>query len=386
MELPKLGPGSIIVTGGAGFIGSAFLSLSIPRWPDHLFVNIDKLTYSANLANLSGLERRDNHRLEHIDISERDQVEDVFRRFRPTLVVHFAAESHVDRSILEPDVFVRSNVVGTCNLLDAFRRHCADPSTAVFHHVSTDEVYGSLAECGSFVETSPYNPSSPYSASKASSDMFVRAYARTYGLRVKITHCSNNYGPRQFPEKLIPLTILRALERKSVPVYGKGLNVRDWIHVDDHCEAIWAVIEHGTCGETYNVGAKNEQRNIDVVTKICAIVAEEAGVGYRELLSLITFVNDRPGHDFRYAVNTEKIARECGWTPKETFDSGLRRTVRWYIDNRAWVAGIQSGEYRRSISAQVSSNPDIPGAIKADSELGLARSEVPRTTQVKDSR
>jgi dTDP-glucose 4,6-dehydratase len=343
--------GNILVTGGAGFIGSNFLNMSVPRQPGRLFVNVDKLTYAANLANLGGLDARDNYRLERVDIVDLERVNELFARYRPQLVVHFAAESHVDRSILEPDAFIRTNILGTFNLLEAFRRSCADQPGALFHHVSTDEVYGSLGESGSFAETTAYDPSSPYSASKASSDLLVRAYARTYGLPIKITNCSNNYGPYQFPEKLIPLMILNALERKPLPVYGQGTNVRDWLHVDDHCEAIWAVIEHGKLGETYNIGGNSEQRNIDVVHQICAMVAEETACARDSLLELVTYVRDRPGHDLRYAIDASKVMRECRWRPKQTFSSGLRSTVRWYLEHRAWVDQVRTGEYRRWISA-----------------------------------
>lgn len=342
---------NILVTGGAGFIGSNFLNASVRRHPDRLFVNADKLTYAGNLSNLRTLDGCDNHRLERIDIVDRAQVEDVFARYKPALVVHFAAESHVDRSIVEPDAFVRTNIEGTFNLLEAFKRHCKDLPGALFHHVSTDEVYGSLGADGYFTETTAYDPSSPYSASKAASDHIVRAYHRTYGLPVKITNCSNNYGPYQFPEKLIPLMIINALERKPLPVYGEGLNVRDWLYVEDHCDAIWAVIERGRMGATYNIGGKNEQRNIDVVEQICELVAEETRAPRQELLSLITYVRDRPGHDLRYAIDASRVTQECGWQPKQTFESGLRRTVRWYIENHAWVDGVRSGEYRTWIDA-----------------------------------
>jgi dTDP-glucose 4,6-dehydratase len=339
----------ILVTGGAGFIGSNFLNLSVPRHPDRLFVNVDKLTYAGNLSNLRTLQGRDNYRLERADIADRAQVEALFSRYRPSLVVHFAAESHVDRSIAEPDAFIRTNIEGTFNLLEAFRRRSAEQPGALFHHVSTDEVYGSLGAEGHFTESSPYDPSSPYSASKAASDHLVRAYARTYGLAVKLTNCSNNYGPFQFPEKLIPLTIIHALERKPLPVYGQGLNVRDWLYVEDHCEAIWAVIERGHTGATYNIGGRSEQRNIDVVTQICELIGEESGAPRDELLSLITYVRDRPGHDLRYAIDPSRVIRECGWEPKHSFASGLRRTVRWYLDNRAWVNEVRTGEYRQWI-------------------------------------
>lgn len=348
---------TVLVTGGAGFIGSNFLQVSVPRHPDWTFVNLDKLTYAGNLANLRSIEKRENYRLERVDIAEREPLEEAFARHRPDLVVHFAAESHVDRSIAEPDAFVRTNIQGTFNLLEAFKRHCAALPGALFHHVSTDEVYGSLGETGLFVESTAYDPSSPYSASKAASDHLVRAYSRTYGLPVKVTNCSNNYGPYQFPEKLIPLMVLNALERKPLPVYGQGQNVRDWLYVEDHCEAIWAVIERGKLGDTYNIGGSSEQRNLDVVKQICKLVAEESGSSLDELLALITYVRDRPGHDLRYAIDASKLARECGFTPKETFQSGLRRTVRWYLDNRAWVDAVRSGEYRRWMSEQYEGRP-----------------------------
>jgi dTDP-glucose 4,6-dehydratase len=339
----------ILVTGGAGFIGANFLNLSVGRHPDRAFINADKLTYAANLASLHPVDKLPNYRLERIDIADPAQVDDLFTRTTPLRVVHFAAESHVDRSIASPGEFVQSNIVGTFNLLEAFRRHSAGRPGALFHHVSTDEVYGSLGSTGFFTEETPYDPSSPYSASKAASDHLVRAYARTYGLPVKLTNCSNNYGPLQFPEKLIPLMILNALERKPLPVYGQGLNVRDWLYVEDHCEAIWSVIEHGKVGETYNVGGNNELRNEDVVHRICEIVAELTSAPKDELLGLITYVKDRPGHDLRYAIDASKLARECGWKPKQTFETGLRRTVQWYLDNREWVQGVRSGEYLKWI-------------------------------------
>ena len=260
--------------------------------------------------------------------------------------MHFAAESHVDRSIRSPQGFVRTNIEGTFQLLEGFR--CLEPgSEQLFHHVSTDEVYGSLGEDGLFTESTAYDPSSPYSASKAASDHLVRAYGRTYGLPFKITNCSNNYGPYQFPEKLIPLMILHTLERKPLPVYSQGLNIRDWLYVEDHCEAIWQVIRQGKVGETYNIGGNSERRNIDVVRHVCRIVAEETDCARAELEALITFVSDRPGHDLRYAIDASKLKRECGWEPRETFESGLRRTVRWYLENGPWVEQVRSGEYQK---------------------------------------
>jgi dTDP-glucose 4,6-dehydratase len=338
----------ILVTGGAGFIGSNFLNLMVPRHPEHHFVNADKLTYAANLSNLSALVGASNYELERVDVADFGAVQALFERRPPELVIHFAAESHVDRSIAGPREFVRTNIDGTFNLLEACRALWKD-GRGLFQHVSTDEVYGSLGDEGLFTEESRYDPSSPYSASKAASDHLVRAYARTYGLNTKITNCSNNYGPYQFPEKLIPLMILSALERKPLPVYGAGQNVRDWLHVEDHCHAIWSVILSGRTGETYNVGGNNQVKNIDVVRRICELVAEQTGANPGELLSLVKYVTDRPGHDHRYAIDATKIARECGWRPRETFDTGLRKTVAWYLANSAWVDEVRSGGYRRWI-------------------------------------
>jgi dTDP-glucose 4,6-dehydratase len=336
---------NILVTGGAGFIGANFLTLLVPRFPDHRFINVDVLTYAANLRNLDPIRDRPNYAFERVDIADRAAVDALFARVQPDLVVHFAAESHVDRSIHSPDAFIRTNIIGTFNLLEAARARAAHHAI-LFHHVSTDEVYGSLGPTGAFVETTPYDPSSPYSASKASSDHLVRAYHRTYGLPVRITNCSNNYGPCQFPEKLIPLMILNALDGKPLPVYGQGTNVRDWLYVTDHCEAIWAVIEKGRLGETYNIGGRAEQRNIDVVHAVCACVAAETGRPVQPFLDLITYVPDRPGHDHRYAIDPSKIERECGFVPAETFETGLRKTVRFYLDHPEWVNDVRSGEYR----------------------------------------
>jgi dTDP-glucose 4,6-dehydratase len=335
----------IIVTGGAGFIGSNFLNLLVPRHPEHHFVNLDKLTYAANLSSLAAIADVPNYELARVDIADRDAVRELFARVRPNLIVHFAAESHVDRSIYAPDAFVETNITGTFNLLEAFRARPRDEAT-LFHHVSTDEVYGSLGQDGAFLETSPYDPSSPYSASKAASDHLVRAYHRTYGVPVKITNCSNNYGPYQFPEKLIPLMILNALEGKPLPVYGRGENVRDWLYVTDHCEAIWAVIHKGGVGQTYNVGGRSERRNLDVVHTICDLVAAETGRPAASVRDLLTFVTDRPGHDLRYAIDPSKVERECGFAPRETFETGLRKTVRFYLEHEDWVRDVRSGDYR----------------------------------------
>jgi dTDP-glucose 4,6-dehydratase len=339
---------NILVTGGAGFIGSNFLNLLVPRHPEHTFVNVDALTYAANLKNLAPVAELPNYAFERVDIAEFDAVMALFQKYAPKLVVHFAAESHVDRSIKGPRAFVRANVEGTFNLLEACRATW-QPGDGLFHHVSTDEVYGSLGESGFFTEETRYDPSSPYSASKAASDHLVRAYARTFKLATKVTNCSNNYGPLQFPEKLIPLMIANLLERKPLPVYGKGENVRDWLYVTDHCEAIWTVIEKGKVGETYNIGGHNEKKNLDVVFELIRIVAEETSTPEEELKKLITYVTDRPGHDLRYAIDASKLERELGWKPKETFETGLRKTVRWYLDNKAWVEEVRSGEYRKWI-------------------------------------
>ncbi|MEX1362922.1 MAG: dTDP-glucose 4,6-dehydratase [Nannocystaceae bacterium] len=338
----------IVVTGGAGFIGANFLNHLVPKHPEHTFINVDKLTYAANLGSLEGIASAGNYRLEVVDIVDFEAVDRVFSEHQPDLVVHFAAESHVDRSISGPRAFIESNITGTFNLLEAARKHWTDRA-GLFHHVSTDEVYGSLGDTGMFTESTRYDPSSPYSASKAASDHLVRSYARTFGLRTRITNCSNNYGPLQFPEKLIPLMVLNAVEGRPLPVYGEGLNVRDWLYVVDHCEAIWTVISDGKDGETYNIGGNNEVRNIDVVKEICAIVADLRGQPVAALEGLITYVKDRPGHDLRYAIDATKIRDELQWEPTETFATGLRKTVQWYLDNPSWIEQVRTGEYRKWI-------------------------------------
>lgn len=340
----------IIVTGGAGFIGSNLLNFVVPLHPDILFINLDKLTYAANLHSLKDIDNAQNYVFAQADIADPESVEDIFVRYEPDWIIHLAAESHVDRSISDPDSFMRTNIMGTFCLLEACRRHWKQNGANLFHHVSTDEVYGSLGETGFFTEDTRYDPSSPYSAAKASSDHIVRAYNRTYGLPVRITNCSNNFGPHQFPEKLIPLMILNALEGKPLPVYGKGSNVRDWLYVQDHCEAIWLVAQKGGAGETYNIGGSCEKRNIDVVRLICKALSEETGRPSSDFEKLITYVADRPGHDLRYAIDAAKIRRELGWQPKETFESGLRKTVRWYLDNTEWVDKVRTGEYRKWIA------------------------------------
>jgi dTDP-glucose 4,6-dehydratase len=341
----------ILVTGGAGFIGSNFVLDWIAAEGEPV-VNLDKLTYAGNLANLAGIAADKRHVFVHGDIGDAALLERLYAQHKPRAVVHFAAESHVDRSIHGPAAFVQTNVIGTFQMLEAARAGWGALQGEAkarfrFLHVSTDEVYGSLAESDpAFSETTAYAPNSPYSASKAGSDHLVRAYHHTYGLPVVTTNCSNNYGPFQFPEKLIPLMIANALEGKALPVYGDGLQVRDWLYVKDHCEAIRAVLERGRPGETYNIGGDSERRNVDVVHAICDTLQEirpRAG-GYRGLIASVT---DRPGHDRRYAIDASKIRRELGWKPRETFDTGLAKTLRWYLDNAAWVAQVKSGEYRQ---------------------------------------
>lgn len=347
----------ILVTGGAGFIGSNFV-LDWLAHSDEPVLNLDALTYAGNVHNLDSLRGDPRHVFVHGDICDRALLDRLLATHRPRAIVHFAAESHVDRSIHGPGAFIRTNVQGTFTLLEAARTHWqalpADEKAAFrFHHVSTDEVYGSLGpQEPAFTEAHPYEPNSPYSASKAASDHLVRAWFHTYGLPVLTTNCSNNYGPYHFPEKLIPLMIVNALAGKPLPVYGDGLNVRDWLYVTDHCSAIRTVLAHGRVGETYNVGGWNEMTNLEIVRTVCALLDElrpdPAGPHSR----LITFVKDRPGHDRRYAIDARKIERELGWRPAETFATGIRKTVQWYLDHPEWVAQVQSGAYREWIATQ----------------------------------
>ena len=343
----------ILVTGGAGFIGSNFVRLALARLPGCRLVNLDKLTYAGNPANLSDLEGDPRYRFVRGDICDAELVEKLFAEEGIDTVVHFAAESHVDRSIEGPSEFIHTNILGTFTLLEAARQAwLTSPQSPVpdprFLHVSTDEVYGSLGETGLFTETTPYDPRSPYSASKASSDHLASAYGHTYGLPVLITNCSNNYGPYQFPEKLIPLIINNALQGKELPVYGDGKNVRDWLYVEDHCAAILAVLEKGEVGETYNIGGNNEKQNIEIVHAVCDLLDEKAGLlpSGEPRRSLIRFVKDRPGHDRRYAIDAAKIREELDWEPSVTFEEGIRRTVDWYLENRAWVESVVDGSYR----------------------------------------
>lgn len=344
-------PGKVLVTGGCGFIGSAFLRRLVPDYPQIEWVNLDALTYAGHPGNLTPIAGSPNYRFVRADLRDAGATAEAVRAHTPDWVFHFAAESHVDRSILGPGEFIQTNIVGTYNLLEACRAGWADGEGHLFHHVSTDEVYGSLGETGLFSETTAYDPRSPYSASKAASDHLVRAYAHTYGLPVKITNCSNNYGPYQFPEKLIPLMILNAVEGKPLPVYGQGANVRDWLYVDDHVSAIWLVATEGRTGETYNIGGDCERRNLDVVRAICREVACAIGRPNEELERLIEFVPDRPGHDLRYAIDANKLRSELGWRPIETFETGLGKTVAWYLENPDWVTSVRTGSYRDWIAA-----------------------------------
>jgi dTDP-glucose 4,6-dehydratase len=332
---------NLLITGGAGFIGSNLIQHVIDRPEVAKLVNLDCLTYAGRLENLAEAARHPNYVFEKVDLRNKAAVLDLVQGHGITHVMHLAAESHVDRSITGPGDFVHTNVVGTFNLLEACRAAWPNPDGSQrFHHVSTDEVYGSLGPTGLFTETTPYAPNSPYSASKAASDMLVRAYHHTYGLPTMITNCSNNYGPYQFPEKLIPVVIQSVLERKPVPVYGDGMNVRDWLYVRDHTEALWLVLTRGRIGETYNIGGRNEWANLTIVQRICDLIDEMAPQLGGNSRRLITFVKDRPGHDRRYAIDATKIKKELGWVPGHEFEQGIRETVRWYLDNQDWVRSV----------------------------------------------
>ena len=343
----------ILVTGGAGFIGSAVIRHIIQNTNNQV-LNIDKLTYAGNLESLKEIDQHPNYQFEQIDICDTEQITAAIEAFRPNAIMHLAAESHVDRSIDGPAAFIQTNIVGTYTLLEVARKYwmsldAESQQNFRFHHISTDEVYGDLeGTTDLFTETTSYAPSSPYSASKASSDHLVRAWHRTYGLPVIVTNCSNNYGPYHFPEKLIPLVILNALDAKPLPVYGNGQQIRDWLFVEDHARALYKVVTEGVVGETYNIGGHNEKQNIEVVKTICKILDElkpqASGQAYE---SLITFVKDRPGHDLRYAIDATKIQEELGWTPTETFETGIRKTVQWYLNNLDWCHRVQDGSYQR---------------------------------------
>lgn len=336
---------TLIITGGAGFIGSHVVRLFVTKYPNYRIVNIDALTYAGNLENLRDIENHSNYVFCKADIRDAEALNTLFAEYKPFGVVHLAAESHVDRSISSPMDFVMTNVVGTVNLLNAFRAH-GDMEAGRFYHVSTDEVYGTLGDEGKFTESTPYSPNSPYSASKASSDHFVRAYHETYKLPVVISNCSNNYGSHHFPEKLIPLMIHNIRNNKPLPVYGKGENVRDWLFVEDHAAAIDLIFHSGAVGETYNIGGNNEWKNIDLVKKLCEIMDRKLGRSAGESEKLITYVTDRAGHDFRYAIDASKLMNTLGWKPSVAFAEGFEKTVDWYLNNQDWLDHVTSGAYQ----------------------------------------
>lgn len=337
---------NLLITGGAGFIGSHVVRLFVNKYPDYLIYNLDSLTYAGNLRNLEDIEKAPNYQFLKADIRDAEAMHEIMVKYAIDGVIHLAAESHVDRSITDPMAFVETNVIGTVNLLNAAKAYWKDKMEGKrFYHVSTDEVYGSLDEGGFFLETTPYDPQSPYSASKAASDHFVRAYRNTYKLPVLISNCSNNYGPNQFPEKLIPLIINNIINKKPLPVYGKGENVRDWLYVVDHARAIDVIFHDGVDGETYNVGGFNEWKNIDIVRLVCDIMDKKLGRTPGESQSLITYVTDRAGHDHRYAIDAKKIMNELGWQPSLQFEEGIDKTIDWYLAHKDWMEEVTSGEY-----------------------------------------
>jgi len=346
----------LLVTGGAGFIGANFVQYWKKHYPESHVVVLDALTYAGNIENLTPVKGLLGYKFVHGDIRDQTLVENLLKDEKLDTIIHFAAESHVDRSIVGPDAFIETNIIGTHSLLKAAKNIWLNSDTIIedhrFHHISTDEVYGSLGPNDpAFTEETPYDPSSPYSASKAASDHLVRAYYRTYGLNITISNCSNNYGPYQFPEKFIPLIILNALEGKSLPIYGDGLNIRDWLYVEDHCSAIQKILEKGKSGEVYNVGGNYEKTNLDIVHTVCSLLDKICHKSvHRPHESLISFVNDRPGHDRRYAINNSKIKKEIGWIPEETFDSGIHKTLTWYLKNAKWVECVSSGAYQNWIN------------------------------------
>jgi len=344
---------SLLITGGAGFIGSHLVRHFVKKYPTYRIINLDKLTYAGNLANLADIESMPNYTFIKGDICEADLLVSLFEKYQFTGIIHLAAESHVDRSILDPLAFVNTNVLGTTQLLNTTKAFWGmSPENKLFYHVSTDEVYGSLGNEGFFTETTPYDPRSPYSASKASSDHFVRAYGHTYQLPVVLSNCSNNYGPYQFPEKLIPLIIHNIVQEKPLPVYGAGTNVRDWLWVIDHCKAIDLIYHHGKRGETYNIGGHNEWQNISIVHLLCRLIDEKLNRPSGTSKKLIHFVTDRPGHDMRYAIDASKIKNELQWVPEVTFEEGIQMTIDWYLTNPDWIAQVISGEYQQYYDQQ----------------------------------
>ncbi len=357
---------NILVTGGAGFIGSNFVKFMLEKHPEYKIINIDALTYAGNLENLKDIDGNPNYKFVKVDIRDREKIEEIFKKNEITSVVNFAAESHVDRSIEEPEVFLTTNIIGTQVLLDTAKKnwkvnpkdkYCKEYKPGVkFLQVSTDEVYGALGETGMFVETMPLMPNSPYSASKASADMIVRAYNETFGMPVNITRCSNNYGPYQFPEKLIPLIINNCLKEKDLPVYGDGMQVRDWLHVSDHCSAIDTVLHKGRDGEVYNIGGNNEKANIEIVKLIIGTLGKSE--------DLIKYVKDRPGHDRRYAIDNTKITTELGWEPAYTFEQGMKETIQWYLENTEWIENIISGDYANYYDKMYSSIDEVASSMK----------------------
>jgi dTDP-glucose 4,6-dehydratase len=344
---------TLMVTGGAGFIGSHVVRLFVNKYPEYRIVNVDKLTYAGNLANLKDIEGKKNYKFVKADIVDAEEMQKLFTVYKFDGVIHLAAESHVDRSIASPSEFIYTNIVGTANLLNAAKFHWADnPEGKLFYHVSTDEVYGSLGETGYFLETTPYDPRSPYSASKASSDHLVRAYFHTFNLPVKISNCSNNYGSFQFPEKLIPLFIHNIQNNKALPVYGKGANIRDWLYVVDHAVAIDEIYHRGKVGETYNIGGHNEWKNLDLIKLLCKIMDRKLGREAGTSEKLIKYVKDRAGHDMRYAIDSSKLQKELGWKPSLQFEEGLELTVDWYLENAEWLENVTSGDYQKYYEEQ----------------------------------